>query len=477
MLLGGLWHGASWNFVLWGAHPRRHAGVRARAGQGQRSTAACRARCASASRSSIVCLSWVFFRAKTLGQALAYLRSMFGARRTPTPGLGRRRRARSTRRTTPRCSCWRRSLVWGAAQHVGVHGSRSPRRARVGGMALLALVGPADVDADRQPVPLLPVLRCDMTRCTAPPRMPARAPRAAAGPTDPSHDERLRRGIIDTDVSRPRPRAIVGASSCSGSSRVPVGQAVLREARRGEDVAAARPVPARARRARTCASSRTISSRRRTRKAFVQPRVQALLTRFGRVGNKQGRRRPRRLALLHARASPTSAARASSTPEHHRGRASARRSTPASRRCRRRSAPGDPRVRARARRARHRAGAVPGAGQGDAAAARSCTGARRRRRAAEPAQPGLARASSAELRARGRRRVRPDAGRCSRRASRRASSRRTRTGRPPGWRRSPRELARVRRRARRRCRRCASARLLARGRAAASRASATSSTC
>ena len=25
MLLGGLWHGASWNFVIWGGNPRRHA--------------------------------------------------------------------------------------------------------------------------------------------------------------------------------------------------------------------------------------------------------------------------------------------------------------------------------------------------------------------------------------------------------------------------------------------------------------------
>ena len=25
MLLGGLWHGAAWTFVIWGAHPRRRA--------------------------------------------------------------------------------------------------------------------------------------------------------------------------------------------------------------------------------------------------------------------------------------------------------------------------------------------------------------------------------------------------------------------------------------------------------------------
>ena len=32
MLLGGLWHGASWNFVIWGADARRRAGGRASLG-------------------------------------------------------------------------------------------------------------------------------------------------------------------------------------------------------------------------------------------------------------------------------------------------------------------------------------------------------------------------------------------------------------------------------------------------------------
>jgi alginate O-acetyltransferase complex protein AlgI len=77
MLLGGLWHGASWNFVIWGgihgamlalerklgsAHPLRRLppalGV--------------------ASTFLVVCLSWVFFRAKTLHEALRYLASLAG---------------------------------------------------------------------------------------------------------------------------------------------------------------------------------------------------------------------------------------------------------------------------------------------------------------------------------------------------------------------------------------------------------------
>src|SRR5882724_5546597 len=78
MLFGGLWHGASWNFVLWGAI---HGGMLAfERAQGKRGFYA---RLPHPVRVTltflIVCLSWVFFRAKTLPQALAYLGSMFGA--------------------------------------------------------------------------------------------------------------------------------------------------------------------------------------------------------------------------------------------------------------------------------------------------------------------------------------------------------------------------------------------------------------
>jgi alginate O-acetyltransferase complex protein AlgI len=78
MLLGGLWHGASWNFVLWGAiHGGMLAFERAqgRAGFYRRWPHGLRV----ATTFLIVCLSWVFFRAKTLGQATTYLASLFGA--------------------------------------------------------------------------------------------------------------------------------------------------------------------------------------------------------------------------------------------------------------------------------------------------------------------------------------------------------------------------------------------------------------
>ena len=93
MLLGGLWHGASWNFVVWGGlHGaalaverafRRAPGASAPAASAPRKTAA------SAPLSPqglvrgvatflfVVCC-WVFFRADDLPSALAYLRSMAG---------------------------------------------------------------------------------------------------------------------------------------------------------------------------------------------------------------------------------------------------------------------------------------------------------------------------------------------------------------------------------------------------------------
>src|SRR5438552_5924423 len=77
ILLGGLWHGASWNFVLWGAiHGGMLAFERAQGRTGFYRRLPHGARVATTFL--IVCLSWVFFRAKTLGQAVVYLSSLFG---------------------------------------------------------------------------------------------------------------------------------------------------------------------------------------------------------------------------------------------------------------------------------------------------------------------------------------------------------------------------------------------------------------
>jgi alginate O-acetyltransferase complex protein AlgI len=73
MVLGGLWHGASWNFVIWGA---LHGGGLAATRMWQRARAG-RAHANGWLGSALavlltfhfVCLAWVFFRAPTLGHA------------------------------------------------------------------------------------------------------------------------------------------------------------------------------------------------------------------------------------------------------------------------------------------------------------------------------------------------------------------------------------------------------------------------
>lgn len=77
MLLGGLWHGAKWTFVIWGAYHglllayERWRGKETIYGwlpRGGRVVATF----------GLVLISWVLFRSPTLSQALTYLGSMFG---------------------------------------------------------------------------------------------------------------------------------------------------------------------------------------------------------------------------------------------------------------------------------------------------------------------------------------------------------------------------------------------------------------
>ena len=77
MLLGGLWHGASWTFVIWGGI---HGGmlvlerVHGKNAFYRRMPRPCRV----AMTFFIVLMAWVFFRAADLPSALAYLGSLFG---------------------------------------------------------------------------------------------------------------------------------------------------------------------------------------------------------------------------------------------------------------------------------------------------------------------------------------------------------------------------------------------------------------
>ena len=82
MLLGGLWHGASWNFVIWGAY---HGVLLAIGKLFSRSRKDKRhpfallfSPLAVAVTFGLVCIGWVFFRAATLHDSLFVLQQMFG---------------------------------------------------------------------------------------------------------------------------------------------------------------------------------------------------------------------------------------------------------------------------------------------------------------------------------------------------------------------------------------------------------------
>lgn len=87
MLLGGLWHGANWTFVIWGAlhgvylvvnHAWRHLWAR----RPQHGAAPAGSALAAAGGWLLtmvaVVVAWVFFRADTVGDALVVLAAMFG---------------------------------------------------------------------------------------------------------------------------------------------------------------------------------------------------------------------------------------------------------------------------------------------------------------------------------------------------------------------------------------------------------------
>jgi hypothetical protein len=102
------------------------------------------------------------------------------------------------------------------------------------------------------------------------------------GPTDPAHDEQLRRGIIMTDVSRPV-AWLVTLLFLSAIYAIPLSQAYL-EKREGEDS----PLVDLFERAPTAENLRQDKGIEEASyaKAWVQPRAQLWLTRLGRVGNR-----------------------------------------------------------------------------------------------------------------------------------------------------------------------------------------------
>jgi alginate O-acetyltransferase complex protein AlgJ len=104
------------------------------------------------------------------------------------------------------------------------------------------------------------------------------------GPTDPSHDERLRRGIIHTQVSRPVAALIVGVF-LAAIYGIPVSQAIL-EKKEGGDVQLAdlfKHAPTK----QSLHQFEDDLEQASFPKSWTQPRVQELLTKYGRVGNKK----------------------------------------------------------------------------------------------------------------------------------------------------------------------------------------------
>jgi len=77
MLLGGLWHGASWNFVIWGGIHGGALALERAFGKRSRSLRL-PAALQTALTFGVVCMAWVFFRAPTLPEATRYLGAMFG---------------------------------------------------------------------------------------------------------------------------------------------------------------------------------------------------------------------------------------------------------------------------------------------------------------------------------------------------------------------------------------------------------------
>ena len=86
MLLGGLWHGAAWNFVIWGGI---HGGMLAF--ERSRGKTSLYHRMPKVLRIGltflIVCVAWVFFRSANLGAAGRYLASMAGLGGSAGAGL------------------------------------------------------------------------------------------------------------------------------------------------------------------------------------------------------------------------------------------------------------------------------------------------------------------------------------------------------------------------------------------------------
>jgi D-alanyl-lipoteichoic acid acyltransferase DltB (MBOAT superfamily) len=83
MLLGGLWHGAAWTFVAWGAI--HGTGLCIERAIGRRPTSIAAIWLGRIVTFQVVCFAWVFFRADSFGRAWQMLQRLFDAWGEPSP--------------------------------------------------------------------------------------------------------------------------------------------------------------------------------------------------------------------------------------------------------------------------------------------------------------------------------------------------------------------------------------------------------
>jgi alginate O-acetyltransferase complex protein AlgI len=76
MLIGGLWHGASWNFVIWGGYQGAALAIERMVWGREEKQGLVRIPLAVLTF-AIVCVGWVFFRAKTFAAASFVIGQMF----------------------------------------------------------------------------------------------------------------------------------------------------------------------------------------------------------------------------------------------------------------------------------------------------------------------------------------------------------------------------------------------------------------
>jgi alginate O-acetyltransferase complex protein AlgI len=92
MLIGGLWHGASWTFVVWGglhgSYLILERIVRHYLPEGAWRASLPAQLAGAALTFVLVCVAWVFFRATSFGQAFNVLQGMFGAGGGPSMFTG-----------------------------------------------------------------------------------------------------------------------------------------------------------------------------------------------------------------------------------------------------------------------------------------------------------------------------------------------------------------------------------------------------